>query len=999
MMKKLIISFSAVFTLTLPAMARQVSGEVVSAENGDPLIGATVMAVGTHIGTATDIDGKFTLDVPDNVKKIRVSYVGTDPVEMDASAGYMKVTLRELTTLSEVVVTGYGVTSKSAFTGAASVVDGSSIDKKSDVNFLKGMEGNVTGFTYNNSTSSPGTWGSVTVRGLGTLSSSSQPLYVIDGVPVNSDADALNSDSNNAFDPMAAYNPNDIESVTVLKDAAATAIYGSRAANGVIVITTKRGTTDHLSVTLDVKQGFTSMANNNMKYADAATTMAQFARGYAARTGMTYDQAYDEVNNIFGWDGVTNTNWIDEVTRKGYYQDYNLSFSGRSGKTNYYASLGFIDTKGIVINSGNTRYSGRLNVDSSYEWLSAGVNASFSYSKNNNFSQDTSGSMSNPIVGAISSMTPMEPVYNPDGSYYGAGYLYNPLAVNDAKLGDLNDVRNQTFVANPWMKIDLPFGFWVKTNFGVNIINQDEYNYWSGVYNPQGLDYNGLGQMYITRHSTLTWTNTIGWNKTFNDIHTFDLLLGQEMQRYDYKYNSYARTDFPFCDEGMRDLATAGSPDNSEYGTAASRLASYFVDAKYNLMNRYFFSASFRRDGSSVFGANHRWGNFWSVGAKWRLSEEDWMRDITWISNAAVRASYGTVGNQSLPSLYASRGYYKAGYNYHGLPGMRPVQVESPELSWETSRKFDVGFDFGIFNRANLTFDFYNDDTADALYEMPLSMTGGIATAWQNIGKIRNTGIEVGLNGVVFTNNDLTVNAFANLSWNRNRVVSLNNSKPITTTIQIVEEGSPYREFYMKEFAGVNPETGRAQYVMDDGSLTENYDEAPKRRVGQADPKVFGAFGVSATGYGFDFSMQFNYRAGNKVYNYGAPFTGFGMNMMTPLQTVVDNSWTPENTNAAYPQYIYGDPYTSVTNNYSTLYLMDGSFIRLSNISVGYTLPQKITRKALMNKVRFYVNMDNVHTWTASNFVGYNPETYSNGVIAWQYPATFTFTGGVQITF
>lgn len=286
MMKKLIISFSAVFTLTLPAMARQVSGEVVSAENGDPLIGATVMAVGTHIGTATDIDGKFTLDVPDNVKKIRVSYVGTDPVEMDASAGYMKVTLRELTTLSEVVVTGYGVTSKSAFTGAASVVDGSSIDKKSDVNFLKGMEGNVTGFTYNNSTSSPGTWGSVTVRGLGTLSSSSQPLYVIDGVPVNSDADALDSDSNNAFDPMAAYNPNDIESVTVLKDAAATAIYGSRAANGVIVITTKRGTTDHLSVTLDVKQGFTSMANNNMKYADAATTMAQFARGYAARTGI-----------------------------------------------------------------------------------------------------------------------------------------------------------------------------------------------------------------------------------------------------------------------------------------------------------------------------------------------------------------------------------------------------------------------------------------------------------------------------------------------------------------------------------------------------------------------------------------------------------------------------------------------------------------------------------------------------------------------------------------
>lgn len=999
MMKKLILLSSAVVMFSFSGIARQVSGVVISAEDGEPLIGATVMGVGTQIGAATDIDGKFTLDVPDNVKKIRVSYVGTKSVEVPITSGEMKITLADMTTLNEVVVTGYGVTSKSAFTGSASVVDGSSIDKKNDVNFLKGMEGNVTGFTYNNSTSSPGTWGSVNVRGLGSLSSSSQPLYVIDGVPVNSDTDGMSSNTNAYFDPMAAYNPNDIESVTVLKDAAATAIYGSRAANGVIVITTKRGGSERLSVTLDVKQGFTAMANNNMKYANAASTMDLFARGYQARTGMSYEDAYDAINGVIGWDGVTDTNWMDAVTRKGHYQDYNLSLSGTSGKTNYYLSLGFIDTKGIVINSGNTRYSGRVNLDSSYEWLSGGLNASFSYTKNNNFSQATSGSMSNPIVGAVSSMTPMDPIYNPDGSYYGAGSLYNPMAVNDAKLGDLQQVNNQTFVANPWLKVSLPFGFWVKTNFGANIINQDEYNYWSGVYNPQGIDYNGLGQMYITRASTLTWTNTIGWNKTFNDIHTFDVLLGQEMQRYDYKFNYYARYDFPFCSEGMRDMATAGTALDSQYGTEASRLASYFIDAKYNLMNRYFFSASFRRDGSSVFGADHRWGNFWSVGAKWRLSEEDWLRSVSWISNAAIRASYGTVGNQALPSLYASRGFYRAGYNYNSTPGMRPVQVASPDLSWETSRKLDVGFDFGIFNRANITFDFYRDDTSDALYEVPLSMTGGIATAWRNIGKIRNTGVELGINGVVYTNRDLTVSLFANMTWNKNEVVKLNDGNKIVGNFSILEEGHPYRQFYLREYVGVNPENGRAQYLDADGNVTENYSEANQRYAGQADPKVFGAFGLNAQGYGFDLSMQFNYRAGNKVFNSGAAFTGFGMNLMTPLQTVVDNSWTPENPNALYPQYIYGDPYQSTSGNYSTRFLMSGDFIRLSNISVGYTLPQDITRKALMDKVRFYINMDNIHTWTRSDFVGYNPETYANGVIAWQYPATFTFTGGVQITF
>lgn len=967
------------------------------------------MGVNSKVGVATDIDGKFTLSLPESEKQLRVSYVGMETQTVPVSSGFLHIALKENSTLQEVVVTGYGQTSKKAFTGAASVVDGSDIERRSDVNFVKGLEGNVTGFQYNNSTSSPGTWGSVYVRGLGSLSSGSTPLYVIDGIPVQSSYEGMSDNSNNYFDPMASYNPSDIESVTVLKDAAATAIYGSRAANGVIVITTKKGAQSKFQLDIDVKQGFQQVANNNMKYANAARTTKLFAQGYANYTGMPYDDAYGVIVDTFGWDGVSSYDWMDAVTRRGYYQDYNVSFSGSTGSTNYYVSLGLIDTKGIVINSDNKRYSGRVNLDTKYKFFSAGINASYSYSLNNNFSQSTSGSMSNPIVGAVSSMTPYDPFYNPDGSYFGAGSLYNPLALNDEKLGDLNRVTNQTFVANPWLRVDLPFGFWVKTNFGVNLVDQTEYNYWSSVYNPLGLDYNGLGQQYQSRNSTLTWTNLIGWNKTFNDINTFDVLLGQEMQRFERHYDYYARIDFPFGGEGQRDMTMAASPLDSEYYKEQSRLASYFIDAHYTYDDRYFFSASYRRDGSSIFGKDHRWGNFWSLGAKWRISSEKFAESAAnWLSNADLHVSYGTVGNQTLPALYAARGLYFTGYNYMNTPGMTLGQIANDELSWETSRKFDVGFDLRVFNRASLTFDFYNEDTADALLAVPLSMTTGMSSVYQNIGKIRNTGVEIGLNGTVFTNDKVTVNLFANMTWNKNRVVKLEGGKPIEYTWQIIEEGKSYRQLYMPEYAGVNPENGRAQYWVDvkdendkvvDSYLTEDYTQATKRYVGSADPKVYGAFGLSAQGWGVDLNVQFNYRAGGKVMNTGANFTGWGMQLSTPLDVLVDNSWTPENPNAEYPAFIYSDPYKDVNGNYSTRWLMSGNYLRLSNICVGYTLPKHITQKALMQKVRFYINLDNVWTWTRKSFIGYNPDTYANGQIAWQYPAAFTFTGGVQVTF
>ena len=999
-MRKLFLILIAILTCGISAWSqnRTITGTVTSADNGDPLVGATVMALGTNKGVATDVDGRYSITIPATAKTLRFSYVGMSSVDIPISGSVINASLENASTLNEVVVTGYGTVSKKAFTGALSSVSGAIIDKKADVNFVKGLEGNITGFTYNNSTSSPGTYGSVTIRGLGTLSSGSTPLYVVDGVPIESTTDGMSSSTNNYFDPMAAYNPNDIESVTVLKDAAATSIYGSRAANGVVVITTKKGGEGKFNLTLDVKQGFVQVANNNMKYANAAQTMDLFAKGYAARTGRDYESCYNIMINNFDWDGVTDTDWIDQVTRKGYFQEYNLSFGGTTGTTHYFASMNFTDAEGLVIGSDNARYSGRVNVDTKYKWFSAGVNASYSYSENNNFSQSTGGSMANPLVGAVSSMLPMYAVYNEDGSYANISD-YNPVAVNDKDLGDMNRTNNKTFVGNPWLRVDFPLGIWAKTNFGVNIVDQSEYNYWSAIYNPQGIDYNGLGQKYDTSRSTLTWTNTLGWDYEFKNLHQVNLLLGQEMQRYERSYTYLNKSNFPFANTGMRDMTTAASLDGGEYYKEQSRLASYFVDARYSFDDRYFVSASFRRDGSSVFGANNRWGNFWSIGGKWRISGEKFCENATWLSNADVRISYGTVGNQKLPSLYAARGLYSAGYNYMNIPGIIPTQLANPDLSWETSKKFDVGFDLGFLNRINLTFDYYNEVTDDALFEVPLSMVTGQTSYYKNIGKILNRGVELGVNGVIFTNKDITVSAFVNMSYNKNKILKLADGD-IEGTYTLRREGRPFRQFYMPEYAGVNPENGKALYYKnaEGNETTENFYEAEKRYVGQADPKFFGAFGANVTAYGIDFSLQFNYRAGNKVYDTGHRFTGWGMSLMTPLQEVVDNSWTPENPNAKYPQYIYGDPNQS-TSTYSSRWLMDGDFLRLSNITLGYTLPAKITKKALMHKVRFYMTFDNVWTWTHSNFYGYNPETYASGVIAWQYPSTFTFTGGVQITF
>ncbi len=1001
MKRKLMLLLACLFVGIglVTAQTQTVTGVVISEEDGQPVIGASVRVENTQLGAITDVDGKFQIaNVPSSAKTLVVSYIGMETQKI-AVASNVKVFLKSNTELlDEVVVTGYGVQRKASFTGAAAVVGEEALAKKNDANFVKVLEGAVPGVQMNNSTSMPGVWGSVYVRGRASLNSGTQPLYVIDGMPVNSDTDAMSSSDNNMVDPMASINPADIESITVLKDAAATAIYGSRAANGVIVVTTKKGSEGKFNINLDVKQGFVSMGNNNMNFANAEQSMKLFADGLTAYQGGNWQENYDYLaDSYFGWDRKTSTDWMDAITRKGYYQDYNLNAQGRTGNTGYYVSLGYLNTDGLIIGSDMERFSGRLNLDSKFKWATIGVNTSYSYSTQNGFSLSTSGAMSSPLTAAISSQTPMDPVYDSEGNYNNIN-MYNPVALMDEETGELNETKMQTVNLNPYLQIDFGLGIYAKTTLGVNITDLRQYQYWSALYNPQAMDYNGLGQQYNSRNSVITWNNVFGWNHKFADKHDVSLMLGQEMQKKSYFYEYYAKSDFPFADSGMRDLTTAGTDQGSEYYKQEARLASYFLDAHYSYADKYYLSGSFRRDGSSVFGANTRWGNFWSVGGKWRMSGEDFLNGNNVITNATLRASYGTVGNQDI-DWYAARGFYGAGYNYNQMPGMRPVSISNQELTWEVSKKFDVGFDLSLWHRLNFTFDFYNEITSDALFQVPLSMTTGMSETYQNIGKIRNHGIEFAVNANIIQSKDWTWTAYANLTWNQNEVMKLSTDDPIEYTYQIIEEGRPYTQFKMKEYAGVDSETGKPLWYLNETGeeTTSDYNAAAKRYVGDADPDVLGGFGTNLTWKGVDFGLSFNYRLGGKVYDSGASFTGFGMAFRTPLEDVALNSWTEDNKNAKYPQYIYSDPYKATAT--SSRFLYSGNFLRISNLTLGYTLPKRWTEKAFIQKLRAYISVDNLYTFTASDFVGYNPETSANGVIAWQYPATRTFIGGIQLTF
>lgn len=1031
MIKKLTLFLACLLVYSGIAFAQMtVTGVVTAEEDGLPITGATVQVIGSQVGTTTDIDGKFSLKVPSANSTLRFSFIGMLTQEITAMP-YMNVVMKlSETALDEVVVTGYGVTRKAAFTGSATTVSANKITNKTDANPIKALEGIVPGLQMNVSSGQPGAPATIFIRGRNSINSSTQPLYVVDGVPYSSDVVGIREDEGQEISPLANLNANDIESVTVLKDATATSIYGARAANGVIVINTKKGKAGKTKVNFSAKVGWEMMpANKQYNYGPVSADkykelineayLNAIARGESSYTKF-YTDFYlgtDDYGNIdtqmdylellydVRFDKNQNTNWLDEVTRNGLTQEYTVDIQGGSsdpkGPT-YFLSAGFLNDKAIVIGKDMKRYSFRFNLDQAPgKFIKYGFNTNFVYSETNMGAGG--GYFSDPITQAFM-MSPLHSVKDADGKWnFNTVNGYNPVAERSSK-GDQSFAKQYRILLSPYVQLNLtPNLFWT-TRGGADIMITDEFGFWSFLQ-PQGARINGMGENANTTRTLMSITNTLNYLNTFNQVHNLNLLLGQEAQYTYYKQAYLAGSNYPV--EDMPQVSNAAIPGSAATLINRVALASFFGNAEYSYDNKYYASASLRADGSSRFGSNNRWGVFWSLGLKYRISSEKFMESTNeWLNNLTLRASYGTSGNSEVgASWFASQDLFGFGYNYAGVPGSAHEQFGNEDLKWERTAKFNVGFDATLFKRLNIEFDYYNHRTKDMVFAVPTSFVTGLGSYYKNVGELENKGIEITVGAKLIENNAFTWNVSLTASHNKNKVIKLSTDDPIEGTYQITEQGRPIYQFKMKEYAGVDPETGNPRWYLNEtgDELTENYNKAAKRYLGDANPDLEGSFTSSMTWKGFDFSFQLNYSLGRKIYGnnlrYDEQIGGsFGENFS---EYVYKNRWQKPGDITDVPrldaEYIL---IGSSANNASSRFLMDGDYLKVRNITLGYTLPAKLTEKAYISRLRLFMQADNILCFAKGNYRGFDPSGIgANGVQWWNFPNPRNIVFGVNVSF
>lgn len=1033
-MRKLIGLLSLLFFIGLQvsyAQTRTISGIVTDISDGLPLPGVSVVIKGTQTGTATDVNGRYTIEAaPSDV--LIFSFVGMKTQnETVGNRQVINVALEsDAQNLEEVVVTGYGVTRKKAFTGAASIVGSKDIADKTDANPIKALEGTVPGLQMNVSSGQPGAPATIFIRGRNSLNSGTQPLYVIDGVPVTAETMGMRSSESQSLSPLSTLSPSDIESMTVLKDATATSIYGARAANGVIVITTKKGRAGKLQVNLTVKLGMEmkpsipkaykpldakrytelqveGLMNDYELYGEGGNAAYYNNVVFGGYFPYTPEGMKDMMYAYLETDGKTNTNWFDEVTRVGFVQEYNLDLQG-GGNTEtapkFYTSFNYFNNKALVIGKDLERYSGRFNFSQSpSKLISYGFALNLSYTKINMGAGG--GYFSDPITQAYM-QSPLIPVKDENGDWnFNTLNGYNPVAQR-SKYGDKSEGKQYRATITPYLTVNFRPDLIFNSRIGIDFYDLKEFGYWSFLQ-PQGADMRGLGEQGTTTRTLLSITNTLSYIKSINDVHNLNLMVGQEVQKTKENLSYLAASNYPLFN--MNQVANAAVPSSASTSKNDFALASFFFNGQYDYMNKYYFSASARADGSSRFGKDHRWAGFWSVGVKYRLTEEDYMASVkSWMNNLTLRASYGTSGNQDVGDSafahgwYASRNLFGFGYNYNGLPGSAHEQQGNPKLKWEQTNKFNVGLDVSFLDRITLEFDYYYHRTKDMVFLVPVSRTTGLETIPKNIGKLENQGIEFTINAKVLRLNGFNWDLSLVASHNKNKIVKLSTDEPIEGAITIVEKGRDIYTFKMKKYAGVDPQTGEAQwYKGTTGSeITKNYNEAGKRYVGAASPKFQGSV-ISRMSYkGFDFSFQLNYSLGGKIYGdnltYDEQIGGSGFDNTT--RYVYDHRWQKPGDRTDVPRFVFGDG--SAANNASTRFLMNGRYLKIRTMSLGYTLPKRITDMAHLGSARVFMTADNLYTFCAKNFRGFDPAGIgANGIQWWNYPTPRNIMFGVTIGF
>lgn len=1030
----------------MSAQTTTVSGSVVSSEDGAPVIGASVKVAGTKTGTVTDVDGNFTLAVPAG-SKLEITYIGMGTKSVKAGKNMKIELMPDDHSLEDVVVVAYGAAKKNSLTGSVATVSSDVLEKSPVSSFEKALQGATAGVQVESQSGQPGSVSQVRIRGIGSMSASSTPLYVIDGVAISSKSVSYVANESNygtSANPLANLNPSDIESISVLKDASAASLYGSRAANGVVLITTKKGKSGDAKVDFKAQLSFSKLPSSGYDLMNASDHYKLYYQGFYNQNiekGMDAASASTEANSSvqamyggFNPFDVANpytgtgtlasgakllydTDYLDELFRTAKTQQYDLSVSGGTDKTKYFLSLGYLDQEGIGVGSDLTRYSVRANVDSKVKsWMTMGINSTLSV--NNQNTPPGGGMGASPLTNAFFVPSAV-PLYSLDAKgnkqYDGEGNVIynweNPVFndMNALALTEMDKYNTKTYRAlvNPYIDFDI-FGVHWRTSLSYDYTNLDEMR-WFNPEHGNGAACQGRLNKYNVYDITQTLTSTLNYAFSIKEDHHVSLMAGYEAYKNKYSYTLAHATGF--SDSNMIELSMASTPYETKSKTDKERMVSYFGRLGYDYLEKYFASFSIRTDGSSRFAPGHQWGTFWSAGLNWRISEEKFMKDVTWVNDLKLRASYGTSGNKQSDYLYGYQGLYDSGNNYNNMNGIIHSQLPNDNLTWEKSKNFNVGVDFALFNnRLSGSVEYYNKSSDALLLEKPMAPSTGFENAISNLGGMRNRGVEVELHSTNIATQGFTWTTDFNVAFNSNKITSYPQEEEVVST-KIRTVGYSIYEFYLKEWAGVDSSNGDPLWYMDEKddngnvigrTTTNDYSKADKYKLGSALPSATGGLTNTFSYKGINLSFLFTYGFGGKVYDaYEAYLLNDGNK--TGYQAIKQqaDSWSEENPYATNPKFVPNN--SSNSNQMSSRYLHDADYIKLKNISLSYNLPKSLVRKAYLENVRVFFSADNLKVWNLDkNFKGYDVELGGvSGVLdgGGTVPLARTFTMGINLTF
>lgn len=1011
-MRKINLFFTVVAMLASSlafAQNVQVSGKVTEV-TGDAVVGATIQLKGSTSAYAmTDALGGYTITVPSDGALV-VSCLGfkTQEVAVGGRKVIDIVLAADTEVLDDVIVVAYGTVRKEAATGAVSTMKGDGLAETPAISVDKMLTGKMAGVTITSETGQPGGNSQVRIRGTSSINAGNEPLWVVDGIPVMNGDQGYFSNTNNA---IAAINPNDIESITVLKDAAAASIYGSRAANGVILVTTKSGKAGKARFTARAKLGASMLANDNNFRSMTGEELLGYYRVAAVNAGQDPDNPtspyYYPMSTLSG----TLNNWMKEVTKVGLLQEYEINASAGNEKGKLYTALAYQKTEGVVEPVYYTRLTGRVNA--SYKLLKnleIATRVNLAYTEN----RDTEMQAlyySNPFFAGLT-IRPWTPVIDPATGEYNMNIpensntnpLYNALCHGEDQFE--KQFRTQASLELKWEIIK---GLELKTNNMFESVFGEGRRYWG----PDPGDTEGTLQSSHTTRIRLTTSNTLTYTKMFGD-HSLRALIGQEAMTqsysYIYGYSPGVDANIPYHSTG-----TASSDEISDYAQAYS-LLSFFANVDYNYDQRYFLQGSIREDGSSLFGADNKWGLFWSASGSWNITNEKWMKSSNrWLSLLKLRLSYGVNGNNNI-SPYQAYGVYSSSA-YNGGTGMLPSRPANNELSWEKNKTWNVGLDLAFFdNRLSAQLDLYSRKTTDMLLDKSVPATSGFTTNFMNIGAMTNKGIEFMVEGDIIRNSNVVWNAGFNIAFNRGTIDNLGDDNWMSASYDsrlrhVV--GRDFYTFYLKDYAGVDPSTGAALWrhheygKYEDGTdnigdiksttLTTDYNKASYIYAGSPAAKATGGFNTSLSLYGFTLGAFFEFKTGNYVYIGEMRYLMADGNQMTMNQNVnALNYWQKPGDTGCNPKPVAGNSSNSYNIN-STRWLQRGDYLRIKDVTLSYNLPKKALDAMHMQGFKIYVSALNPYTFHDVDF--FDPERGEEGMGFGIYPHTKSFVGGIELSF